>query len=256
MRYLFSLVLVLAIVSPATAQWVVTDPGNLAQAVLIAERTLREYETLIEQYQTIRRMSQRLGDLSGYRMPSPVPTRHDVARWNYGRPWLQTLNSGSANADGYPNIARSLDRPDALLARLPTAARRAIEQAYATIEVTDSVARTAGQQVGRIRTYTDRLQQAVQQLEADVVNDAAPYHEMTAILDKVAAGALVGRRQDTASNQLLSHALEQLLVRNKRMRDTEATAMNMRLGALRDGRTSAASVVRGAADDLRAWRQP
>jgi hypothetical protein len=256
MRYLFALVLMFAIVSPARAQWVVIDSGNLAQAVLIAERTLREYETLMEQYRTIRRMSQRLGDLSGYRMPSPSPTRHDVARWNYGRPWLQTLNSGNPTDDGYANIARLLDRPDALLDRLPAPARRAVEQAYATIEVTDSVARTAGQQVGRIRGYTDRLQQAVQQLEADVVNDAGPYHEMTAILDKVAAGALIGRRQDTASNQLLSHALEQLLIRSKRMRDTEATAMNMRLGGLRDGRTASASVVRGAADDLRAWRQP
>ena len=47
-------------------------------------------------------------------------------------------------------------------------------------------------------------------------------HEMTAILDKIAAGELLGRRQDMPSNQLLSHALEQLLARSKRLRDTEA----------------------------------
>ena len=52
---------------------------------------------------------------------------------------------------------------------------------------------------------------------------------MTAILDKVAAGELLGRRQDMASNQLLSHALEQLLARGKRLRDTEAATMNMQL---------------------------
>ena len=55
---------------------------------------------------------------------------------------------------------------------------------------------------------------------------------MTAILDKVAAGELLGRRQDIATNQLLSHALEQLLARSKRLRDTEAATMNMRLGGL------------------------
>ena len=33
---------------------------------------------------------------------------------------------------------------------------------------------------------------------------------MTDVLDKIAAGELLGRRQDTATNQLLSHALEQL----------------------------------------------
>ena len=79
---------------------------------------------------------------------------------------------------------------------------------------------------------------------------------MTAILDKVAAGELIGRRQDMATNQLLSHALEQLLARSKRLRDTEAATMNMRLGGLRSGRAAGASLVRGAGDDLRTWRQP
>ena len=58
---------------------------------------------------------------------------------------------------------------------------------------------------------------------------------MTAILDKVAAGELLGRRQDMASNQLLSHALEQLLARSKRLRDTEAATINMQLVTWRDG---------------------
>lgn len=80
--------------------------------------------------------------------------------------------------------------------------------------------------------------------------------EMTAVLDKVAAGSLIARRQDMAANQLLSHSLEQLLARGKRLRDTEAATMNMRLGALRSGRAAGASVVRGAGDELRTWRQP
>ena len=79
---------------------------------------------------------------------------------------------------------------------------------------------------------------------------------MTAVLDKVAAGELVARRQDMATNQLLSHALEQLLARSKRMRDSEAAAMNMRLIGMRDGRTAGANLIHGTADDLRSWRQP
>ena len=45
-RMVQTLALVAALVSPAHAQIVVTDPGNLAQATLIAERTLREYDAL------------------------------------------------------------------------------------------------------------------------------------------------------------------------------------------------------------------
>jgi hypothetical protein len=82
------------------------------------------------------------------------------------------------------------------------------------------------------------------------------YHEMTAILDKIAGGELIGRRQDTATNQLLAHALEQLLARSKRLRDTEAATMNMRLGGMRDGAIASAALVRDASSDLRSWRQP
>ena len=57
---------------------------------------------------------------------------------------------------------------------------------------------------------------------------------MTAILDKIAAGELLGRRQDMAANQLLSHALEQLLARSKRQRDTEAATINMQLTTWRE----------------------
>ena len=79
---------------------------------------------------------------------------------------------------------------------------------------------------------------------------------MTAVLDKIAAGELLGRRQDTATNQLLSHALEQLLARSKRLRDTEVGNMNMQLLMWRDGQTANQAFAQGTGDALRTWRQP
>src|ERR1700694_4886927 len=55
---------------PARAQFVVIDPGNLVQAILIADRTLQEYHTPLQQYQTIVRMAQGLGSLDQYRIPT------------------------------------------------------------------------------------------------------------------------------------------------------------------------------------------
>ena len=87
---------------------------------------------------------------------------------------------------------------------------------------------------------------------------------MTAILDKVAAGELLGRRQDMATNQLLSHALEQLLARGKRQRDTEASTLNMQLVTWRDGEAAnrafragagaRAGDLASAVDPSRRWR--
>src|SRR5438876_92205 len=149
------------------------------------------------------------------------------------------MTSGDARGTLYFQTARALERPGTLLAQLPPAARKAVEDAYATIEITDSVAQIGGHQVALVRGYSGLLQQATQALEADVMDPRSRFHEMTAVLDKVAAGELLARRQDMASNQLLSHALEQLLVRSKRMRDTEAATMNMRLLGRRDGRSCA-----------------
>lgn len=251
-----TLMLLTVVALPARAQIVVTDPGNLTQTVLIAERTLREYQALWEQYQTLLRMSQGLGSMDQYRIPTIGITGHDPARWLYGAPWLQGLNSGDARGQLYEQTTRRLERPGTALDGLPPAARRAIENSYATIELTDSIAEIGGHQVALVRGYSGRLQQATQALEVDTLNPSPSYHEMTAVLDKVAAGELLARRQDMATNQLMSHALEQLLARSKRMRDTEAATMNMRLLGMRNGRTAGDSLIQGAANDLRNWRQP
>ncbi len=257
MARLVSLTVALSVLAaPAHAQFVVHDPGNFAQAVLIAERTLREYQTLWEQYQTIVRMGQGLGNMDRYRIPTIATTVHDPGRWEYGRAWLEGLNAGDPTGAAYAADVRRLERPGSALQQLSPAARKAVENAYATIEITDSMAQTGGHQIALVRGYSGRTQRAINALEADVLNGLTSYHEMTAILDKVAAGELIGRRQDMAANQLLSHALEQLLARGKRLRDTEAAAMNMRLVGMRDGRVAGESLVKGAASDLRTWRQP
>jgi hypothetical protein len=255
-RVLVLTVMTWALAIPVQAQFVVIDPENLAQAILIADRTLQEYHALLQQYHTLQRMSQGLGPMDRYRIPPIGITGHDVARWPYGARWLEGLNSGDARGTLYEHTARRLESPVALLEPLPAAARRAIETSYATIEVTDSIAEAGGHQVALARGYNSPLQDAIHALEEHVLRPEPGYHEMTAVLDKVAAGELLARRQDMVTNQLLSHALEQLLARSKRQRDTEAATMNMRLLGMRDGRAAGASLVHGAADDLRSWRQP
>lgn len=259
-RICITLLVLTLFVSPAHGQFfgplLVIDPANLAQAILIAERTWRHYEELRRQYETILRMGQGLGNMEGYRIPTIAITGHDPDRWEYGRPWLQGLTSGDPDGAAYLATAVPLIRPAATPPTLSPTARRALERQYATIEITDSVAMLGGHQVALARGYHRQLQQAVQALEGDVLNGLLRYHEMTAILDKIAAGELLGRRQDMLSNQLISHAVEQLLARSKRLRDTEAATMNMQLTMWRDGREANEAFVAGTSDAIRNWRQP
>ena len=255
-RVSLTVALIGALTISASAQLVVIDPANLAQAVLIAQRAQQTYEQLQNEYLLIQRMAKGLGNLNGYRVPSIAITRLDADRWEFGRPWIEGLNSGDARGTAYFATAVPLQRPDEHLALLTTDARRLFERQYATVEISDSVAMVGGHQVALIRGYHDRLQQAVEKLQDDVLNGSPNYHQMTAVLDKVAAGELLARRQDMAANQLLSHALEQLLARNKRERDTEAATINMQLTTWRDGHAVNAAFASGTGDALRAWRQP
>lgn len=254
------LILTVAVVAlaanPVGAQLVVIDPGNLVQTTLVAYRMQQHYAELRAQYLTVLRMAQGLGNMDRYRIPTIAISRHDPGRWEYGRPWIQALNSGDATGAAYLSTTLPVLRPAVTPRGLAATARQALERQYATIEITDSVAMMGGHQVALARGYHGQLQGAVQSLESDVLNGLARYHEMTAILDKIAAGELLGRRQDMLSNQLLSHALEQLLARGKRLRDTEAATINMQLVTWRDARAANDAFVAGSGHALRTWRQP
>lgn len=254
-RMIAGTVLLVFVATPVGAQFAVIDPANLAQAILIVQRTQRQYEELQAQYRTILRMAQGLGRMDSYRTPPFAFASHDSGRWQYGRPWIAAFNSGDATGAAYLATALPLMAPNTP-ATLSPAARRAFERQYATAEITDSVAMLGGHQVGLMRGYHTELQNAVQALERDVLNGSSSYHELTAILDKVAAGELLGRRQDMAANQLLSHALEQLLARSKRQRDTEASTLNMQIVTWRDGDAANRAFRAGAGDALASWRQP
>ena len=165
-RHLILGVVVLNLMAaPAHAQLAVIDPANLAQAILIAQRAQRHYQELQAQYRTILRMSQGLGNMEGYRIPTIPATRHDAGRWLYGQPWLQGLNSGDATGAAYLATTVPLERPSTVPTQLTAAARRTLERQYATIEITDSVAMMGGHQIGALRGYHGQLQRSVQGLE-------------------------------------------------------------------------------------------
>ena len=79
---------------------------------------------------------------------------------------------------------------------------------------------------------------------------------MTAILDKVAAGELLGRRQDMARTNCCHMRWSSCSSRSKRQRDTEAATINMQLTTWRDGAAANDAFVAGTGDALRTWRQP
>ena len=110
-RLLLFVIILSLIAAPAHAQLVVFDPGNLVQTTLIAYRMQQHYAELRAQYLTILRMGQGLGNLNPYRIPTIPITAHDPGRWDFGRTWIQGLNSGDATGAAYLSTTLPLLRP-------------------------------------------------------------------------------------------------------------------------------------------------
>ena len=84
-------------------------PGKSRATVLIAGSAhLKELQA---QYRTILRMAQGSGTMERYRVPAIALTRHDAARWLYGRPWVQGLNGGDATGAAYRETTLPLEPP-------------------------------------------------------------------------------------------------------------------------------------------------
>ena len=258
-RLVLSAILVAA---PASAQVVVYDPAVATRNSITA--VIKEYlaELQTQQHSQLRRMAHRLSnftDLGKYRIAgAPLWRIHDFEDPNvfrFARDYHAALNYGDERGSGVRVVTQVLLNDPALLAQLTPAARRALTAPMATLDVAAATLMSGTHDTGRVR-YNGRAElRAIQALETDVTNGSLE-QSMTAILDKISGGVLVGARQRQNRVQVLAAVVEQLAVDGKRSRDTEAATLNMQLTSWRDREAVNAAFAAGAGDALRTWRQP
>jgi hypothetical protein len=251
--------------SAVYAQIVVSDPATRIKNAVIAGLKSQVVDTLTEQARKIRRMARRLSvftDLAKYAVPDP--TRWRSYRYQdvnlYANRYIEALNFGDAEGAAYADVARSrspIEKDLMALEDLSPEAAAVIAAQLATLDLADSTIITGTDQNGRLRPQGKREMRAIDALERDVV-DPSQTQSATAVLDKISASVLLETRQKQSRLQFLSAMVEQLLVDNKRARDTEAALMNMQLRRLQavPGGEGGGGFLSGAGDDLRRWRQP
>lgn len=234
-----------------SAQFVVHDPSNYAQA-------LSRYAQMLQQYRFWLAQARRLpAELAArYRVPQPRWRTHDTTAAAQARAMLSALNSGDSSGAGYRGVVDQLVELSSVLPTLPADLQRRITNAYATIQLADSITTTGVDQIGRIRANGATVLTAIASMENDALASSDDFHTQTALLNKINGANVLALRITEAGNQLQMHVLEQLLVQNKRTRDAEAQAMNAHLFRWRYG-TEYGRVLFGAtASRLDAWRQP
>lgn len=250
----------------AAAQIVVTDPAVTIKNAIIATLSQQMWDTATQQSAKLYRMAKRLSafaDLSRYAISDD-----DTPKWRihlfqgeqflYANPYNAALNYGDRDGAAFEDVARQRETPGAELADLGEDGldtEAAIAAQLATLDIADSAIIASTDQTGQLRYNGRKELAAIEALDTDTL-DPSLTQSTSAVLDKISGAGLIRARQQQARIQFLTGMVEQLLVDNKRARDTEAAAMNMQLERLLYGRAAGTSLVAGAANDLRSWKQP
>ena len=182
-------------------------------------------------------------------------TLHDLqAGWLYAQRILGALNVGDPTGGAYRQVVAPLDYPADVVARMPANLQRRLTNAYAAIEMADSVSALAVDQMGSLRVDAPFNEQVAKDMEKDAVTTNDEFHTQTGLLNKINAATVLGlRMQDHVSKTLMS-ALEQLVVANQRQRDAEAMIMNATIYQWRYGQAYGEDLFRNTAANIDGWR--
>ena len=247
-------VLTLGHPSPARAQFFfdlpVFDLSNFLQAVIQVSHLLQQYEWMLRQAE---RLPVDMNDR--YRIFTPPWRPHDLDGFQYARPVLDALNLGDPGGTQYRQVVDLLDLPTDVLARMPLELQRRLGTAYATVELADSIATRGIDHAGTIRLHGTTLLDSLRSMEIDAFTTNDDFHTQTALLNKINTNGILGLRINAQSSQFLLDTVEQLLVDNKRKRDSEAKAINATIHHWRYGRDYGASLFDSTASNLDSWRQ-
>lgn len=249
----------------AAAQIVVTDPALTIKNAVIATIAQEILQTVTDQTTRMEEMVRRLSaltDLSKYGISDDTTPQWRIhVYWTdeflYANDYNAALNYGDRHGDAFEGVARQRQTPGPELAGLGDApeAHAALIAELATLDAADSTLIAATDQAGQLRYNGRKETAAIEALETDVI-DPSLTQGSTAVLEKISGAGLIRARQQQARIQFLTDLVEQLLVDNKRSRDTESATMNMQIQRLLYGRTAGANLMAGASSDLRAWSLP
>jgi hypothetical protein len=232
--------------SPASAQWVVYDPTNYAEAVATYAKAVQQYEFFLKQ--ALRLPAEAV---KRYRIPDAPWASHDEAL-----PMLAGLNTGLNVPQAYTASVDALDALADVLSGAPAALRGRLGTRYGAIQLADSIARLGIQQAGTVRGSGPAVLRAIQAMDEDASAGPDAYQSQTAILNKINAASVLGLRIAEQGTQFMAHTVEQLLIENLRKREAEAELMNAHSYQWQYGARYGAEIFDKTAERLDGWRQP
>ena len=265
-RLAVAVALCLTFVVSLSAQFVVYDPVNYANALLRyyeLQQQLFElistYEQIRTQYLLLKQQAQKLPFSLAARYKSlATPWVPLIGASTYGRtaPWLLSATTGANAVAAFTQATQALQPYGAGLAGLSAAEIARIQTRYDRTQLQDGTLTTALTAIGRLRQAETTVETSLKNLESDAYADVSDYHTQIAVLNKINATGVTAARMAKDTNALLVSLLEGQLLEATDRREASAQAIAAQAAFLTEARPLLARTTAQTTTALTTFRIP
>lgn len=226
----------------ASAQLVVIDPANLANALSRYAELQRTYTQLVTTYRQIRtqyllllQQSQRLPVNMVARYKSLASPWLPLAALNaYGTTtaWILTANTGPGATAAYARATQPLLVYGGAIGRLSAQEAARVRTRYDRLALADGTIAHALEALGTLRGHQTSMEATVRNLEDDTYATDAGRNTQIAVLNKINAVGVTEARLAKDTNNVLVSLLEQQLLEATERREAAAQGINAHIAFL------------------------
>ena len=265
-RFALALALSVTLGLSLSAQFVVYDPVNYANALLRyyeLQQQLFElistYEQIRTQYLLLKQQAQKLPfSLAARYRTLATPWVPLIGASTYGRtaPWLLSATTGVNAVTAFTQATQALQPYGAGLTGLSAAETARIQTRYDRTQLRDGTLATALTAIGRLRQAETTVETTLKNLESDAYTDVSDYHTQIAVLNKINATGVTAARMAKDTNALLVSLLEGQMLDATERREASAQAIAAQAAFLTEARPLLARTTAHTTSALTTFRIP
>ncbi|MFN7981133.1 MAG: hypothetical protein U0Q11_04695 [Vicinamibacterales bacterium] len=265
-RFALALALSVTLGLSLSAQFVVYDPVNYANALLRyyeLQQQLFElistYEQIRTQYLLLKQQAQKLPfSLAARYRTLATPWVPLIGASTYGRtaPWILSATTGVNAVTAFTQATQALQPYGAGLTGLSAAETARIQTRYDRTQLRDGTLATALTAIGRLRQAETTVETTLKNLESDAYTDVSDYHTQIAVLNKINATGVTAARMAKDTNALLVSLLEGQMLDATERREASAQAIAAQAAFLTEARPLLARTTAQTTTALTTFRIP
>jgi hypothetical protein len=261
-----SVMIVIALVGAAWAQFAVFDPANYANALLRYAELEQQYAQLVTTYQQIRTQYLLLRqqaqvvpvDMNSRYRSIATPWLPFSATDAYGTTagWILTANTGHDAAASYALATQPLADYGAAIGGLSAEEAAHVQMRYDRVQLADASITHGLEALGFLRGHQMSVETTIRNLEDDTYSNDPTFNTQIAVLNKLNATTVTSARLAKDTNNVLVSLLEQQLLEATDQREAAVEGINAHIAFVNEAGPLLARTTAQTTDALTTFRIP